>query len=854
MMATEVEKHRLLRDFLADSFTTRELEMWLVLKEEYKQVARAVNPNVAGIEYSWEVVRTLDRQGLVDDVVFQCLAQARPSKSDQIRAVKESWIRKEATSQSPSGGTESSGDGGVIGHQSPSPANQTLKAPEPAKPTTTRSRTRDRTSIPGNLEGPEPEVVSRGGRERTDVASQPDQTYVVFCRIDGIKSIPSDRVAASVAVLAEVVDRAVEATNETLTSHSSVYGRLVLVPGSVVLALDLARTILKESAKRGVPLAVGVACGRVERTQDLLEHNVAGVVVNRAARLAHLDDGEGKIAVEDQVAIDARNANSKHRTAFTSQQHGQVKQTPLVYRWFLTDSTPVGNLPRKRTKVDEPTVHVVVYDIVRFSGLNLNDLRLIVENLRITVSEALRSLGVNDPRRSDGRFWYAPAGDGGVLVFHVGAAAWTFATHLRQQAAAMNLPLRIGISTGTVVTLGNLPVGQGIFEADALSALPPEGAIAASRRFWEKTLEPAHREGWTAHPIEKDDSAWLLSPESPRLRMAIGGKSISSGPDPAQGDDFAASPIRSQSGQDHGVDQSSKGSSARVDEQLAAYRAHARTVLREKLDLLACDGSRGREILGRIAAALGINHPPGAEDRLKESIMNLLLDAKEISAIPGLNELCVRLIQANEPGLADTIAACIDPLLPLYFSWKVIRQATHQLEQKTFVFIKGTVSSGTGADIVMSVYDGASPCFMPHAEEPRGKHAIAVETPPIGDPSLERDACEIVEHILMVLGEPVKKTEQAQVAERLERLRRKLNGILAVYKGHNKRSLYCVLDKQDTDDNARYWYRVLERLRQLVPRLVLIELDPDAPEVEIESGLGYCLRKRFEVGAKRTSA
>src|SRR5438477_82469 len=84
------------------------------------------------------------------------------------------------------------------------------------------------------------------------------------------------------------------------------------LPGEVGLALRLAESILKESARQGVRLGLGVACGRVKPTPDLLEHNVTGVVVNRAARLAHLPGGTGKIAVETQSAADALGASSSY--------------------------------------------------------------------------------------------------------------------------------------------------------------------------------------------------------------------------------------------------------------------------------------------------------------------------------------------------------------------------------------------------------------------------------------------------------------------------------------------------------------------------------------------------------------
>ncbi len=355
--------------------------------------------------------------------------------------------------------------------------------------------------------------------------SHPDVIYVVFCRIDGIKTMASDVVAASVDVLAKVIQAATAKSSpeEALVSHSSVYGRFALVPGRVTLALELAKTILKDSARKGVKLAVGIAGGRVESTQDLLEDNVAGVVVNRAARLAHLPDGNGKIVVEKHAALDAINAMSKYETAFTPEQESQVKKTNLFYRWFSTEPVAPGNLHYKRPSSHTESVHVVVYDIVEFSALNLTGLRLIVGKLRVCVSEALRALGVSDPRQADGRFWYAPAGDGGVIVFRGGSEAWTFATKLREQAVANDLPIRIGIATGQAVVLQGLPVGRGIFEADAISALPPKGDIAASDRFWNETLEASERQGWDSQVIESYPSALLLTPTTRSARTKRNG-------------------------------------------------------------------------------------------------------------------------------------------------------------------------------------------------------------------------------------------------------------------------------------------------------------------------------------------
>jgi hypothetical protein len=90
-MATKCEKIQGLRDFFADAFTASELEIFLTLKG-YGEVACAVNRHVSGLEYFFNVVQTLDRRGLIDEVFFTCLAQERPRKGAVIRSLQESWL------------------------------------------------------------------------------------------------------------------------------------------------------------------------------------------------------------------------------------------------------------------------------------------------------------------------------------------------------------------------------------------------------------------------------------------------------------------------------------------------------------------------------------------------------------------------------------------------------------------------------------------------------------------------------------------------------------------------------------------------------------------------------------------
>jgi nucleoside phosphorylase len=302
---------------------------------------------------------------------------------------------------------------------------------------------------------------------------------------------------------------------------------------------------------------------------------------------------------------------------------------------------------------------------------------------------------------------------------------------------------------------------------------------------------------------------------------------------------------------------SSERASAGVDDRRKAYGDLIRSTLDEKLESLGRDEGQAPRMLDRVATAIEIKNPPLEEPRLRKTIAGHLLDVKDSQAIPRLNKLYLDLCRERKEKPADLIADCIDLLFPLYFSWDVIELAARQLERQKYVIIEGAVSSMPGADVVMAVHDGGSTCFVPHAEGPRGKHAIRMDRPPIAEPSVEHEACQNLDQILRQLGFPqdVRGTDGARgdVAARTRRLGSDLNGILDGYRIQHGRSLYCVVKKQESEEDRRYALKVLERLRELVPRLVLIELDPDAPARQSEGTLGYCLILRYREVQKRSS-
>jgi hypothetical protein len=336
-------------------------------------------------------------------------------------------------------------------------------------------------------------------------------SYIVFCRIVGIKELPDDELSAAVGVLADVVKEACAAAGQAEPAgiYSSVYGRLLVISWHISAALDVARSIRTRAQEGGVRLAIGIASGRVVQTHDVPGENVAGVAINRAARLAHLDGGEGQIAVEEDAVSDALKSAREYATRFGREPlQGRVKNTELEYRWLQVEQENLKEV-RKRTRAPNPTsAHVVVYDIAGFSKMHIEELRKAVGHMQDAVHGAFHSVGVDDARKPGDRFWYAPAGDGGVVVFRQFEVAWAFAKEFQHRAEG-NVEARVGVATGNVVVVDDLPVGSAIMEADGLSGLPASGGICVSDRFWEQ-LGSTDRKGWTAEPHATHSKALLL--------------------------------------------------------------------------------------------------------------------------------------------------------------------------------------------------------------------------------------------------------------------------------------------------------------------------------------------------------
>ena len=119
------------------------------------------------------------------------------------------------------------------------------------------------------------------------------------------------------------------------------------------------------------------------------------------------------------------------------------------------------------------------------------------------VEDAFGAVGGKERFQTGTDGWYAPAGDGGALVFRdgLGQSAWTFVKAMLDHMTG-RVQVRIGVTTGQVTVIEqNLPVGTGIFEADELASAATVGKPCVSSRFWNQTLLPGDRSGWTAVSI-----------------------------------------------------------------------------------------------------------------------------------------------------------------------------------------------------------------------------------------------------------------------------------------------------------------------------------------------------------------
>src|SRR5262249_37727472 len=150
------------------------------------------------------------------------------------------------------------------------------------------------------------------------------------------------------------------------------------------------------------------------------------------------------------VFVEAAQQGLEHvqRDFFDAPVAMQVKRTKFTYSPIIAAGfaqPPKLIVPGVSAAYEPQDMNVLLYDIERFSELPEQEQRQVVERLAVAVQETEVTVGHKLDHNPD--IWYAPAGDGGTLIFraHLSAAAWTFATALQRQATRDGLNLRLGL-------------------------------------------------------------------------------------------------------------------------------------------------------------------------------------------------------------------------------------------------------------------------------------------------------------------------------------------------------------------------------------------------------------------------
>jgi hypothetical protein len=161
----------------------------------------------------------------------------------------------------------------------------------------------------------------------------------------------------------------------------------------------------------------------------------------------------------------------------------------------------------------------------------------------------------------------------------------------------------------------------------------------------------------------------------------------------------------------------------------------------------------------------------------------------------------------------------------------------------------------TGAEVVMAMLEEGPPRYHLSEDEPRGIHATSYEEAPIGNPPIEDHALDILSHIAEVTKASPEAARPAarrvDVKARLTRVAADLNGYIQAQRGIHSRSLYCVVPRRDSSHDREFRLSVFRKIRELVPELVFVELDPDAPSRQVESTFRACLVLRYRETQKK---
>jgi len=335
------------------------------------------------------------------------------------------------------------------------------------------------------------------------------QGYVVFVKLwDLSSSVSADIAHALFYKLDSLLLRSVKGDKNKW--FPSPYGGAVVV-FEVETSLLVAKKIIQETAKKGIQVSIGIAYGHFERVHSVTRWNTAALAMNIAARMASSEKARGRTVVQPKVTKDALLARGEFRSIFSPLKRAKVKNTTFQYSFLVADDyiqTFETSIQVPLRKQKTRMADVVLFDIEKYSEKSQKDQTRLADSLSRCVEFALAGVAAKPTH-------FGPAGDGGYLAFVFDDdgsthTAWPFARNLRHQANAANIPIRIGIASGPILSTKDRPIiGAVVLDADHVSSAAPTGQISVTTEFWD-ALAVELRSEWEVGTATPDGLVLVL--------------------------------------------------------------------------------------------------------------------------------------------------------------------------------------------------------------------------------------------------------------------------------------------------------------------------------------------------------
>jgi hypothetical protein len=248
-------------------------------------------------------------------------------------------------------------------------------------------------------------------------------------------------------------------------------------------------------------------------------------------------------------------------------------------------------------------------------------------------------------------------------------------------------------------------------------------------------------------------------------------------------------------------------------------------------------------ILKLLADKLGCGDPaPGAD--LTEHLASFLTTSradKDLMSLVRVLRLSRRQGKQQEAG---RIGEIVDRLLPLRLPGTVLSEAWQQLHVHKAVLIPTSVTTKTGAQVLVAGLHHQPAKFRKGGLEPIGEQLVPYEGEPIGDPHWNVESALRDLYIATFHVEVKEGLRAIQINLTLEQMQKKLRGHYRARKDDLEMPCYCVVKLATNKTGRESQARLLAELG--IPDLLFVGLAVDSETTEFESYIITCINTRFE--------